>query len=156
MFWSRFTLLKGQKLKSGCGHSILVGSVQFFGRDLRYYRPKTYQMNKVVWDPFVIWNTLPRILSLGWFLVNWVISVNKLSGFVIYMYPWICCLCLMIFFLRQIWFSFFRQKFCSQRRMNYYRQNLHMAFHDTCHRKILLLLGFWHLPEVFLKKAGSP
>ena len=57
-FWSRFTLLKGQKLKSGCGHSILVGLVQFFGRDLRYYRPKTYQKNKVVWDTFVIWNTL--------------------------------------------------------------------------------------------------
>ena len=51
-FWRRFTLLKSQKLKSGCGHSILVGTVQFFGRDLRYYRPKTYQKSKVVWDTF--------------------------------------------------------------------------------------------------------
>ena len=29
-----------------------------FGRDLRYYRLKTYQKVKVVWDTFVIWNTL--------------------------------------------------------------------------------------------------
>ena len=35
----------------------------FFGRDLRYYRPKTYQKIKVVWDTFVIWNTL---ISIRW------------------------------------------------------------------------------------------
>ena len=51
-----------QKLQSGCGHSILVKMVQLDGRYLGYYRPKTYQNSNMIWDTFVIWNTLLPIL----------------------------------------------------------------------------------------------
>ena len=43
-----FFPLKGQKLKSGCGHSILVEIVQFCGTGLRYHGPKTNQKWSVV------------------------------------------------------------------------------------------------------------
>ena len=49
VFWH---LKTGTFGKSGCGHSILVGMVQFFGTVLRYHRHKTYQKNKVIWDTF--------------------------------------------------------------------------------------------------------
>ena len=45
-------------LKSGCSHSILVEMVQIFWSGFRYYWPKTYQNNKMIWDTFVIRNTL--------------------------------------------------------------------------------------------------
>ena len=41
-----------ENLKNYCGHSIFIEIVQFFGTNLRYHRPKTYQKSKGVWDTF--------------------------------------------------------------------------------------------------------
>ena len=79
---NRFTLLKGQKLSSGC-HSILFWMVQFFGIYLRYYRPKTYQKIKVIWVTFFIWNTLNTVFHkfskgnfiTGDFTINGLVNV---------------------------------------------------------------------------------